>query len=81
MGSLALAQAAIERQHRGNLLDVGCGSGAFTIGAARMGYDALGLSWDARNQSVAAERAAIAKARGDQFDERTSAISGERKWT
>jgi len=28
------------------LLDVGCGSGAFTIGAALRGYDALGLTWD-----------------------------------
>lgn len=27
------------------LLEVGCGSGAFTIGAALRGYDALGLSW------------------------------------
>ena len=40
-----------------SLLDVGCGSGAFTIGAARRGYRALGLSWDERNQSVAKERA------------------------
>lgn len=40
------------------LLDVGCGSGAFTIGAARRGYKALGLSWDARNQGVAVARAA-----------------------
>lgn len=28
------------------LLDVGCGTGAFTIGAALRGYDALGLTWD-----------------------------------
>jgi 2-polyprenyl-3-methyl-5-hydroxy-6-metoxy-1,4-benzoquinol methylase len=56
------------KEHRGNLLDVGCGSGAFTIGAARMGYDPLGLSWDERNQTVAAERAAIAKAHGAHFD-------------
>ena len=55
------------REHRGCLLDVGCGSGAFTIGAARMGYDALGLSWDERNQRVAQERAAIVKA-GGRFD-------------
>lgn len=40
-------------------LDIGCGSGAFTIGAALRGYKALGLSWDVRNQTVAAERAAI----------------------
>lgn len=40
-----------------SLLDVGCGTGAFTIGAALQGYDALVLSWDERNQRVAAERA------------------------
>ena len=28
------------------LLDVGCGTGAFTIGAARRGYHATGISWD-----------------------------------
>jgi SAM-dependent methyltransferase len=41
------------------LLDVGCGTGAFTIGAAKRGYVARGLSWDERNQSEAAERARI----------------------
>jgi SAM-dependent methyltransferase len=41
------------------LLEIGCGSGAFTIGAARLGYRALGLSWDKRNQAVARERARI----------------------
>jgi SAM-dependent methyltransferase len=39
------------------LLDAGCGSGAFTIGAARLGYRALGVSWDERNQKKALERA------------------------
>ena len=43
------------------LIDIGCGSGAFTIGAARRGYEALGLSWDKRNQSVATERSQICK--------------------
>jgi SAM-dependent methyltransferase len=50
------------------LLDVGCGSGAFTIGAALRGYKALGLSWEERNQKVAAERAAICKAPLAEFD-------------
>lgn len=50
------------------LIDVGCGSGAFTIGAALRGYAALGLSWDERNQSVAAERAQICKARSATFE-------------
>src|SRR5258708_30322195 len=40
-----------------HLLDVGCGTGAFSIGAALRGYRALGLSWDERNQSLAKERA------------------------
>jgi SAM-dependent methyltransferase len=41
------------------LLDVGCGSGAFTIGAALRGYEAYGLSWDEANQKKAAKRANI----------------------
>ena len=41
------------------LFDVGCGTGAFTIGAAQRGYEAVGLSWDERNQRVAQERARI----------------------
>lgn len=40
-----------------NLLDVGCGSGAFSIAAAARGYSALGLSWDVENNNKAAERA------------------------
>jgi len=50
------------------LIDVGCGSGAFTIGAALRGYQALGLSWDARNQRVAAERAVMCKASTAEFE-------------
>jgi 2-polyprenyl-3-methyl-5-hydroxy-6-metoxy-1,4-benzoquinol methylase len=50
------------------LLDVGCGTGAFTIGSARRGYRALGLSWDERNQDVAGQRAAICKAPLAEFD-------------
>jgi SAM-dependent methyltransferase len=41
------------------LIDLGCGSGAFTIGAALRGYESVGLSWDERNQRVAIERAAL----------------------
>ena len=52
---------------RGRLLDVGCGTGAFTIGAARLGFDALGLSWDERNQSVAASRAALCRTERARF--------------
>ena len=50
------------------LLDVGCGSGAFSIGAALRGYRALGLSWDERNQSVASQRAALCRARSAHFE-------------
>jgi SAM-dependent methyltransferase len=41
------------------LIDIGCGSGAFTIGAALRGYKGVGLSWDTRAQTVAVERARI----------------------
>ncbi len=47
--------------------DVGCGSGAFTIGMGKRGYTATGLSWDERNQKIARERAAIAGARSVDF--------------
>jgi 2-polyprenyl-3-methyl-5-hydroxy-6-metoxy-1,4-benzoquinol methylase len=50
------------------LLDVGCGTGAFSIGAALRGYRALGLSWDERNQLVARERATYCKASSAQFE-------------
>lgn len=51
-----------------HLLDIGCGTGAFTIAAARRGYHALGMSWDVRNQQVAAERAALCKAATATFE-------------
>ena len=51
-----------------SLVDVGCGTGAFTMGAARRGYRALGLSWDKRNQNVAQQRARICKASNAKFD-------------
>ncbi|MEH2263622.1 class I SAM-dependent methyltransferase [Nostoc sp.] len=44
------------------LIDIGCGTGAFTIGAALRGYESLGLSWDERNQQVAEERAKLSGA-------------------
>lgn len=42
-----------------HLLDVGCGSGAFTIGAALQGYDALGLTWDEPMRERAEKRARV----------------------
>ncbi len=50
------------------LLDVGCGSGAFSIGASLRGYRTLGLSWDERNQHIASERATICGARNTRFE-------------
>ena len=50
------------------LIDIGCGTGAFSIGAARRGYQTLGLSWDERNQRVAAERAALSGAGSARFE-------------
>lgn len=50
------------------VIDIGCGSGAFTIGTALRGYRALGLSWDVRNQAVASERARMCGAVSAQFE-------------
>ena len=57
----------VDRDQKCKVLDVGCGSGAFTIGAALRGYEALGLSWDARNKRVAEERAELCGASGAKF--------------
>ncbi|WP_271253136.1 class I SAM-dependent methyltransferase [Pseudanabaena sp. Chao 1811] len=49
-------------------LDIGCGTGAFTTYASLRGYNALGLSWDERNQNVAKERASLCKANSATFE-------------
>ena len=49
------------------VFDVGCGSGAYTIGLAKRGYEAVGLSWDERNQAIAAERARLVGAEKASF--------------
>jgi SAM-dependent methyltransferase len=41
------------------LLDVGCGTGAFTILAAQRGYDSLGLTWAESDQVAAIQRAEL----------------------
>src|SRR6266436_6734285 len=61
-------RASRKQEMTSALLDVGCGTGAFSIGAALRGYRALGLSWDERNQSVAKERAIYCKAPSAQFE-------------
>lgn len=50
------------------LIDIGCGTGAFTIGATRRGYVALGLSWDERNQAIAATRAKMCNSESTKFE-------------
>ena len=65
---LWLKQRLPKTRNGEKFLDVGCGSGAFSIGAALRGYDALGLSWDERNQRVAGERARICKANSARFE-------------
>ena len=54
--------------HEGlSLIDVGCGTGAFTIGTSLRGYRSLGLSWDERDQAMATERAEMCNAHGARF--------------
>jgi len=70
----------LSNTHNGEkLLDVGCGSGAFTIGASLRGYQSIGLSWDGRNQAVAAERASLCKAEQAAFEVYDVRKLGERQ--
>jgi len=50
------------------LIDIGCGTGAFTLGATRRGYESLGLSWDIRNQTTAAFRAKLCNLNQAHFE-------------
>ena len=66
------------------LLDVGCGTGAFSINADKRGYTCLGLTWDEPATAVATERAWICKADKTSFrvvdvrqlDQQTDLIGG-----
>ncbi|QSR85448.1 bifunctional 2-polyprenyl-6-hydroxyphenol methylase/3-demethylubiquinol 3-O-methyltransferase UbiG [Methylacidimicrobium sp. B4] len=49
------------------LLDVGCGSGAFTIAASLRGYEALGMSWSKADLDAAAARADLSGAKRAKF--------------
>ncbi len=55
-------------RNKEKLIDIGCGTGAFSIGAALRGYESLGLSWDERNQRVASGRAKICKVESAKFE-------------
>ena len=48
-----------ETRNGENLIDVGCGSGAFTLAAAARGYNSTGISWDKRNQAEAEKTALL----------------------
>ena len=61
------ARLPLTRNHE-KIIDIGCGSGAFSIGSALRGYDSLGLSWDERNQKKASTRASICKADSARFE-------------
>ena len=54
--------------NKDKLLDIGCGSGTFTIGANLRGYKSLGLTWDERDRNVAEERAELCKASSATFE-------------
>jgi SAM-dependent methyltransferase len=51
-------------------LDAGCGSGAFTMYAARLGNEALGISFHERENRIARERAALLGIRRTTFIDR-----------
>lgn len=55
------------RRGRLRTLDAGCASGAFTMYAARIGNEALGISFNARDLRAARERAFLARARSARF--------------
>lgn len=63
-----LSKRLPETRNKERLLDVGCGTGAFSIGAALRGYETLGLSWDTRNQETAAIRADLCNAKTAKFE-------------
>ena len=62
-------QARLPATNNGEkLIDIGCGNGAFSIGAALRGYESLGLSWDARDRKFANDRAKLCRAQSAKFE-------------
>lgn len=45
--------------NHGKTLDAGCGTGAFTLYAAKMGNESVGISFNERNMEIAQKRAAL----------------------
>lgn len=50
------------------ILDIGCGTGAFSIGLSLRGYKCLGLTWDAQDTNRARSRAKDCKAHNCSFE-------------
>ncbi len=48
-------------------LDAGCGSGAFTMYAGKIGNEAVGLSFDSENNQIASERARLLRLNNVNF--------------
>lgn len=65
-------------QNDDQLLDVGCGTGAFTIGAAKRGYRSLGLTWSEEDRVKSEARVANCGASGVQFERWDARQLGER---
>jgi 2-polyprenyl-3-methyl-5-hydroxy-6-metoxy-1,4-benzoquinol methylase len=62
------AERLPETANGDTLLDVGCGTGAFTIAAARRGYTTLGLTFSTDDASIASERAQLCHAPRAAFE-------------
>ena len=56
-----------ETRNGEKLIDIGCGSGAFTIGAARRGYESTGVSHNRHDLEKARERAEICNVENVDF--------------
>jgi SAM-dependent methyltransferase len=61
------------------LIDIGCGTGSFSLGAARRGYESLGLSWDTHNQTTAALRAKLLHLHSASFEVQDVRYLSERR--
>ncbi len=67
LGRLAWLQAHLKSGPL-KTLDAGCGRGAFTMLAARLGNDALGLTFSPEDAAIASRRAALVGAKSARFE-------------